>query len=157
MSTFGCDAYQWRETYFVMFDADRRPTVAAVERALAGLAGRFELTNLTADDAGGFESVTVLAPDEFSAVDVSYITGEDVLQEGARLVGEIQATAPKAVRERLARCDARFDLMHFEQMQPDEPDDADEVFDPGALLLVLEALVKLTGGIGVDPQAGTLM
>ena len=157
MSTFGRDSYQWRETYFVMFDSARRPSVDQVERALSGLQGAFELSNLTADDAGGFESVTLMAPGEFSAVDISYLTGEDVLQEGARLVEELASTAPKAVRERLARCDARFDLMHFEHMLADEPEDSDEVFDPGALLLALEVLVKLTGGIGIDPQAGTLM
>jgi len=157
MSTFGRDSYQWRETYFVMFESERRPGVEEVKRALSKLPGTYELSNLTADDAGGFESVTLMAPGEFSAVDISYLTGEDVLQEGARLVEELGATAPKALRERLAGCDARFDLMHFEHMLADEPDDSDEVFDPGALLLALEALVKLTGGIGIDPQSGTLM
>jgi hypothetical protein len=36
-------------------------------------------------------------------------------------------------------------------------EEADEVFDPSTLLLVLEALVDLTGGIAVDPQSGTIL
>ena len=43
-------------------------------------------------------------------------------------------------------------------MTDDEPEDeADEMLDPSALLIVLDALVELTGGVGVDPQSGTLL
>jgi len=37
------------------------------------------------------------------------------------------------------------------------PDDLDDMFDPSTLLIVLEALAELTGGIPVDPQAGALL
>ncbi len=32
MSTFERENFQWRETYFVLFDADKRPTLARVEK-----------------------------------------------------------------------------------------------------------------------------
>jgi hypothetical protein len=52
--------------------------------------------------------------------------------------------------------------LHFEHMTaseaPAESDDEfDEMLDPSALLIVLDALVELTGGVGVDPQSGTLL
>jgi hypothetical protein len=31
------------------------------------------------------------------------------------------------------------------------------MLDPSALLLIMEALVKLTDGVGIDPQSGALM
>jgi hypothetical protein len=62
----------------------------------------------------------------------------------------------RAKLARLPQCDARLDIMHFEQVVESE-DGEDDMLDPSALLLVLEALVKLTGGVGIDPQAGALM
>ena len=47
-------------------------------------------------------------------------------------------------------------LIHFAEVA-DGADDSDEMLDPSALLLVLEALVQLTGGVGVDPQSGSLI
>jgi hypothetical protein len=59
---------------------------------------------------------------------------------------------------RLKTFDAKFDLLHFEQTADDQPeDDQDEMLDPSALLIVLDAVVELTGGVGVDPQSGTLL
>ena len=31
------------------------------------------------------------------------------------------------------------------------------MLDPSALLIVLETLAKLTGGVAVDPQSGTVL
>ncbi len=31
------------------------------------------------------------------------------------------------------------------------------MLDPSTLLLVLDALAELTGGVGIDPQSGSLM
>jgi len=47
--------------------------------------------------------------------------------------------------------------MHFEQLVEGGGDEPDEMLDPSALLVVMETLMKLTGGIGVDPQSGSLM
>ncbi len=75
---------------------------------------------------------------------------------------ELKASADgpqeRAKLARLPKCDARFDLLHFEEMTPGSTgDEFDEMLDPSALLIVLEALASLTKGVGVDPQSGTLV
>lgn len=49
MSTFERDEFKWRETYFVLFESCKRPTLKQVERVLKQLSGRFELSNNLAD------------------------------------------------------------------------------------------------------------
>lgn len=162
MSTFERDEFKWRETYFVMFDSAKRPTLKTVERVLRDLSDRFQLSNNRADEDGRFESITVMSPDDYAALDISYESGEEVLEQGAALEQEMKSSAAddeeRARLARLPKCDARFDLLHFEQVTDDEAEDeADEMLDPSALLIVLDALVELTGGVGVDPQSGTLL
>jgi hypothetical protein len=162
MSTFERDEFKWRETYFVMFDSAKRPTLKTVERVLRELSDRFELSNASADEDGRFESITIMSPDDYAALDISFESGEEVLEQGAALEQEMKSSASddeeRTRLARLSKCDARFDLLHFEQVTDDEPEDeADEMLDPSALLIVLDALVELTGGVGVDPQSGTLL
>jgi hypothetical protein len=162
MSTFERDEFKWRETYFILFDSTRRPSLKKVERILRTLSERFELTNMRADEDGRFESIRVMSPDDYAALDISYESGEEVHEQGALLEQELKGSATDdEERARLARlpaCDARFDLLHFEQTAADEPEEeGDEMLDPSALLIVLDALVELTGGVGVDPQSGTLL
>jgi len=59
----------------------------------------------------------------------------------------------------MRHCNGRFDVLHFEQVtEPGDEDEAgDEMLDPGAILLVLAALAKLTGGVAIDPQSGTVI
>ena len=62
--------------------------------------------------------------------------------------------------EKLRKFDGRFDVLHFEQVgEPGEDDDeeSDNMLDPSALLLVLDVLAELTGGIAIDPQTGTML
>ena len=54
MSTFERDNFQWRETYFVLFDTGKRPTLARVEKALRALSQRFQMTAGVADEQGTF-------------------------------------------------------------------------------------------------------
>ena len=162
MSTFEREEFKWRETYFVLFDSGKLPTLKNVERILGALSERFELTNAQADEDGRFESITLLAPDDYAALDISYESGEEVRQQGAALAQELKPSVTdddeRAKLARLPKCDARFDLLHFEEVVGDEPEDAlDEMLDPSALLIVLDALVELTDGVGVDPQSGTLL
>ena len=162
MSTFEQNDYKWRETYFVLFHAEKRPTLEAVAEALQGLNDKFELTNATADEDGGFESLTLRSPQDYAALDISYVSGEEVLEQGAALAEEMKSFASdaqeRAKLKRLTQCDARLDVMHFEQVidSPAE-DELDEMLDPSTLLIALDVLVELTGGIGVDPQSGALM
>jgi len=164
MSTFENDQYKWRETYFILFDAAKRPTVAKISKALRGLNARFELDNVAGDDAGAFESLTLRSPQDYAALDISYMEGEEVRQQGAELAEEMRPTAADTEERtklaRLPKCDARLDLLHFEQIVGGGDageEGGDELLDPSALLNVLDALVKLTGGVGIDPQSGTVM
>ncbi len=162
MSTFEREEFKWRETYFVLFDSSKRPTLKKVEQLLREMNSRFELSNSRADEDGRFESITILSPDDYAALDISFEGGEEALEQGAALYAEMKSNITdkeeRAKLERLPKCDARFDLLHFEQIT-DEPaeEEGDEMLDPSALLIVLDALVELTGGVGIDPASGTLL
>jgi len=158
MSMFESDNFQWRETYFVLFDSTKRPSLKKIIATLEDV-GQFQLKSSQGDDEGMFESLNLLAPDDFAALDISYVEGEEVTEQGAALREELAAGEPEdaAKLKRLPRCDARFDIMHFEQLVDGADEETDEMLDPSALLLVMEALMKLTGGIGIDPQSGSMM
>jgi hypothetical protein len=79
MSTFEREGFRWRETYFVLFDSCRRPTLNRAVALLRELSSRFELTGGLADEDGRFESITVLSPDDYAALDISYESGEEVV------------------------------------------------------------------------------
>lgn len=161
MSTFEREGFQWRETYFIFFSAQRRPKLKQIERALKNLSGRFELSGGSAADADAFESLTLLSPDDHAAIDISYVAGEEVAEQVAMLKREIKSSALDAdEKQKLARLptlDAKLDLLHFAEVSDGEDDPLDEMLDPSALLLVMESLVQLTGGVGVDPQSGSLI
>ncbi len=164
MSTFENDQYKWRETYFVLFDSDKRPSLARLSKALHGLNPRFELSNAVGDDDGKFESLTLHSPQDYAAMDISYLSGEEVQQQVDQLVEELRPTAADADERakiaRLAQYDSRLDILHFEQVVPGESageEEGEELLDPSALLNVLDTLVSLTGGVGIDPQSGTVM
>ena len=72
------------------------------------------------------------------------------------------ATDPeeRAKLARLPKCDARLDILHFEEIvggRSSGEEEGDEMLDPSTLLNVLDALVRMTGGVGVDPQSGSVM
>jgi hypothetical protein len=162
MSMFENNHYRWRETYFVLFRSSHRPKLKKVQIALSALNSHYELKNLSSDNQGRFESLTLISPDDFAALDICYTDGAEVLEQGAALAQEIKPSGdelPPASLERLVQCDARFEVLHFEQLpdQPEDADEADEMLDPSALLLVLDELAKLTDGLAVDPQAGTIL
>jgi hypothetical protein len=163
MSTFERDDYQWRETYFVTFPAAERPALAQVELALQAVGARFETENLMGDAHGNFEAVTLRSPEDYSAIDVSYVCGEEIIEENKRIAEELGPMAAddheREKVERLPGLDARFDVLHFEQVVKDEPlsEEMGDMLDPSTLLMVLEALENLTDGIAVDPQSGAFM
>ena len=115
---------------------------------------------MLADESGNFESLTLRSPDDFSAMDITLVTGDEVLEQIEETVREMaKMTLTEEERKKLdqlAECDARFDVFHFEQLMLDDDGD-DEFLDPGGLLLVLERLAKLCQGISIDPQSGSLM
>lgn len=160
MSLFENSEYRWRETYFVLFEESHRPTIATAKAALLRLGTKFEVSELVENEEGFFESLTLVSPYDFAAMDISYVAGEDVLVQVTELKQELKhATLTEkelAQLQRLATCDARFDIYHFQKISEGEEDD-EEFLDPGTLLLVLEKFTRLCQGVGVDPQSGTLM
>ncbi|MCX6635447.1 MAG: hypothetical protein NT090_10265 [Acidobacteria bacterium] len=163
MSMFEDSRYRWRETYFVLFDARKRPKLNAMTKALTALSNRYELTNLSEDEHGLIDSLTVIAPDDYAALDICYSGEPDVLEQAADLVQDLKKAGadlpPSVTWERIKRFDGRFDILHFEQIPEELEEELDEngMLDPSALLLVINALAKLTGGVAVDPQAGTFL
>lgn len=160
MSLFGNDKYQWRETYFVLFRQSDRPLAKDVQAALAKGSQRYTVTDVQADDEGRFESLTLQSPEDFSAMDITLVTGDEVAEHIEELSREIaKSTLTDDGRKKLARlqhCDARFDIYHFEQVAS-QTGEEDDYLDPGSLIIVLKRLTKLCHGIGIDPQSGTLM
>jgi len=161
MSTFEDDRYRWRETYFVLFASDRRPTLKTIEKKLSALSRRYTLENLGGDKHGNFESLTLISPDDFAALDICYTSGAEVLEHVTEMVEELKSTIEPGQRpllKRLKECDARFDVLHFEQIsESGDDEDSDELLDPSALLAVLDELARMTGGTAVDPQSGTIL
>jgi hypothetical protein len=162
MSTFENENYKWRETYFVLFDSVKRPSLAKITKTLQGLNRRFELSNAVGDDSGAFESITLRSPQDYSALDISYMAGEEVQTQGHELLDEMRPNAADgeelAKLSRLPKCDARLDILHFEEIVGDGgEEEGEETLDPSTLLNVLDALVRITGGVGVDPQSGSVM
>ncbi len=164
MSLFENDEFQWRETYFILFDASRRPLAVDFQKQLKGLDPRYEVRDVRADEAGRFESLTLFAPDDYAAMDISLVSGEDVAEQTAALVNDLlksAATVEEKQRiQQLTRYQCRFDVYHFEQLVfvgREDPEDEDDFMDPGALLIVMEKIAKLCNGVVVDPQANTIL
>ena len=162
MSTFENKSYRWRETYFVLFDAKKRPKLSSVAKAIGALNSRYELVDPLADDKGRIETLTVVSADDYAAMDICYIEGEEVLEQAPDLVKDLKKSAVDAFPDfplsNILTYDGRFDVLHFERIdEAFEEEEGDELLDPSALLIVLEALAKLTRGVAVDPQSGTVL
>jgi hypothetical protein len=161
MSLFADGRYQWRETYFVLFDRQHRPLAADVKRVLADLGPRIEIHEMSAEGGGKLESMTVLSHADAAGMDVTYVEGDEVKEQIAQLRQEWRDKRPGAKEKphlaRALHADARFDVFHFEEIIdfPDEEDDGP--LDPGTLLLVLNKLARLCHGEALDPQTGELL
>jgi hypothetical protein len=161
MSLFADSRYQWRETYFVLFDRQHRPRAADVKRILADLGPRIEVTEVTATAAGHLESMTVLAHADAAGMDISYVEGDEVKEHIQQLRQEWKGKRADAkVQPHIARAlhaDARFDVYHFEEVTDFADEEEDGLLDPGTLLLVLNKLARLCHGEAFDPQTGELL
>ena len=162
MSLFEDDCYRWRETYFVLFQQADRPSASDIQKALHALAPRIQIREMRAGSHDQLESLTLVSPDDFAAMDISYVEGEEVAEQVQQwlenLTWEQLSKEERRKWELLKSCDARFDVYHFEQVIAGEEDEDDESFlDPGALLIVLQRLAKLCRGVGLDPQSGTVV
>jgi hypothetical protein len=156
------DQLEWRDTYFILFQNSGRPTLTQVEAAISEATRRVTLENLEADDDGMFQSVLVQAPEDHAALEISYETGDAVIEQSVELAKQLKGNVTPDQLKRLLRADARLDVMHFERVAAESFDDDDEEFasgalDPGSLLNVVEALAKLTRGLPIDPASGAIL
>jgi hypothetical protein len=176
------DELLWLETYFILISRKRRPTLAQVEHALAEADSRLQLDNLAADDDGLFQSLLVDSREDHAAVEVSYETGESVIEQNLEWAKQLQDLLSPKQLQQIVSADARLDIVHFERVQAgaartnptrqlddfasaDDPDAGDEFdeeasmesFDPTCLLTVVEALSSLTKGLAFDPASGEVL
>src|SRR5947207_8234445 len=112
MSLFEDSRYQWRETYFVLFDHQQRPKAEDVKRILHELGPRMEIHEMTASDSGLLESMTVLSHADAAGMDITYNEGEDVKEQILELRQEWKSK-PASTKEkphlmRALHADARF-------------------------------------------------
>lgn len=159
MSLFENSGYQWRETYFLFFRAENRPSKEDVVQTFGPMKSRLQIVNIQADDDGFLEAMTILAPSDSAGIDVTYVTGEEIGEQRQELKKELSpARLPPEDRPKLQQmlsADARFDLFHFQQVGDDPSDD--DILDPGSLLSILSRLAKLVNGIAYDPQSGAFL
>lgn len=111
------DELLWLETYFIVFSRKRRPTLAQVEHALAEANAHLKLENLAADDDGMFESLLVESPEDHAAVEISYETGEGVIEQNLEWAKQLQGQLTPKQLQLLVAADARLDLAHFERVK----------------------------------------
>jgi hypothetical protein len=160
MSLFENELYQWRETYLILFPAERRPTSQEVQKVLAQLSPQYEIRDVREDEQGRFDCLTLISPDDYAAMDISYVSGEEVTEQTKEIIKDLKMTAAdrtEAARmKRLIELDARFDIYHFEEIVSGDAED-DEFMDPGCLLQVMQGLTEMVDGIGLDPTAGALV
>jgi len=163
MSLFEDDRYQYRETCFVLFSRERLPEAATLVRLLRMLGDRYQVDAPECDAEGRFEAISIRCPQDHSAMDVSYVEGEDVTEQIDELREDFrQVTLTEAERRKLAsldQYDARLDVFHFEELSASdsEDDESEGSMDPGAMLLVLQRLTEMTGGVGIDPQSSSIL
>ncbi len=159
MSLFENPQYEYTDTFFVFFNRENLPAAKLLETSIGGLGSRYQPQNLSLKE-DRFESLTVLSPIDYSAVDIVLDLNVEVESQIEEIDSEFRAmTLSGDDREKLSllkKCDARFDLFHFEQLVSGN-DDPDAFIDPGGLLIVLEKLRDLCSGIGVDPQSQMLL
>ncbi|MDX1944125.1 MAG: hypothetical protein SFU86_01860 [Pirellulaceae bacterium] len=161
MSLFEDSRYQWRETYFVLFEAQHRPPAEAVKRSLTELGPRLEVSHLAATPDGLLESLTVLSHADAAGMDITYVTGDEVAEQLAELKAEWKSrkldATERARLEKLLHATARFDIYHFEEVSNFPGEEDEGPLDPGTLLLVLKRLAHLCHGQSIDPQSGEFL
>lgn len=156
MSLFEDSSYEYRDTFFVHFQVENRPSANEFRAVIDSLGSKYELSKLV-EDEGRLVSVTIKSPQDNSAMDISLVQGEEVLEQVKDLMADFKTITlmgdDQTKLKILSDCNARLDIYHFEQTSGGE----DEMLDPGGLLLVMEKLAKLTQGVGLDPQSNSLL
>ncbi len=177
------DELYWLETYFILFSRKQRPALAQVSESLRKANMHFELENPAADSEGLFDSILVESPEDHAAVEISYATGDAIIEQNLVWAKQLKSQLSPAQLQHLIKSDARLEVAHFERMsgsgpEPvgnefgggfdddfgDEfsddfegPDGPNDMLDPTCLLTVVETLARLTDGLTFDPAAGEIV
>ena len=118
MSLFENEEYQWRETFFILFQEENQPTTQRIEQVLRALDARFVLRDVKSDEAGRFESLTLESPDDYSAMDISLVRGDEVVEQTNEIKPELLKCAvgnkEKLLINSLSEFRCRYDIYHFE-------------------------------------------
>jgi len=158
MSLFENDQYEYTDTFFVFFKRENLPTAPAVKAAIEELGTRYDFGKV-AFRQEQFESMTILSPQDFSAMDIVLDLNNEVTSQVEELATEFLSMTLNsddlAKLEKFKTLNARFDLFHFEKKVVGSEPDA--FIDPGGLLIVLEKLRSLCDGVGLDPQSQMLL
>ena len=129
MSLFEDNRFVYRDTFFVYFKKQDRPNVESVKAFLAEMGNKYQTTNLK-DSDGKFESMTIHSPQDYSAMDVTYLEGEEVVEQVSEMMKDfILMTLTGEDQQKLKifqNCDARFDVFHFEQVAEGQEEDQGE-------------------------------
>jgi len=159
MSLFEDSRYLYRDTLFVFFNQENRPDFSAVKALFENLGKKFELANVR-HDGEKFESATLYSPQDYSAMDIVYMQGEEVQDQVAELMRDFRTITltgeDRKKLKSLEQANCRFDIFHFGEVGNDLDED-DDFLDPGGLLLLLERLATLVRGVSYDPQAQALL
>jgi len=119
VSLFEDNRFVYRDTFFVYYKKQDRPNVENVKAFLAEMGNKYQTTNLK-DSDGKFESMTIHSPQDYSAMDVTYLEGEEVVEQVSEMMKDfILMTLTGEDQQKLKifqNCDARFDVFHFEQI-----------------------------------------
>jgi len=94
---------EWRDTYFILFQQSGRPTLTQVEAAISDATRHVTLENLEADEDGMFQSLLVNAPDDNAALEISYETGDAVIQQSADLAKQLRGEISPGQLQQLVR------------------------------------------------------
>jgi hypothetical protein len=162
MSLFDDSNYRWRDTFLVLFDDEQRPTIELALSAIQKI-GKFEMQNLSESESRHIESMTITSNVDLVGLEIFYVAGAEVVEETEALVLELTEDALLLGNEdsltQLSTANARFDILHFEQIteNANEPSDDNELMDPGSLLAVTAALASLVNGVAVDPSAASFV
>ena len=163
MSLFEQPDYEWRETYFVLFDHQKLPDPDSFQEQLTTLGRKFEVSPARCREDGSLESLTVYAHADFAAMDITCVAGEEVVTQLPELLDELRPNCESddehTKLERIAQCTGRIDIYHFEKKGGAAGDGEDEMefMDPGGVLMVLDKIAEICDGIIVDPQTSSLM
>jgi hypothetical protein len=162
MSLFDDSNYRWRDTFLVLFDDEQRPTIELALSAIQKI-GKFEMQNLSESESRHIESMTITSNVDLVGLEIFYVAGAEVVEETEALVLELAEDALLLGNEdsltQLSTANARFDILHFEQIteNANEPSDDNELMDPGSLLAVTAALASLVNGVAVDPSSASFV